>query len=206
MLNKRHEDTGRWILQTEEFPRWFHQDHDSLQDQRTLFYYSTQGADKTVILAVFINELWQSLKRDFTAGIASFYSNYRDQVTYDEVLASLPRKLLGENTSEFKALCGKEGEETPRKDEDWGLLAKSISNLLGVFFVIDALDETLSFDRVFSIQERDMTYPFLWHLERFRSFPIYLIKLLSSNTWMSGRYWKVLEGNGLPEYDWLSPR
>lgn len=161
MFDRRYEDTGQWFLQTEVFQRWSKQDQIISKDQRALFCYGTQGAGKTVMSAIAIDELRQHFEEDDTVHIAFFYCNYREEVTFDRILASLLRQLLAGNASELKAVYNKTKKAAPTLDEILSLLETTILRLSKVFIVIDALDESplsvgfnSSFDRFLSMLER----------------------------------------------------
>lgn len=101
MFSQRQRDTGQWFLETGKFKRWSNQDCCSSKDQRTLYCHGTQGAGKTVISAIVIDELRRRSKGDTTVRIAFFYCNFREPMTFHKVLSSLLRQLLGESTSEL---------------------------------------------------------------------------------------------------------
>lgn len=159
MFSQRQRDTGQWFLETGEFKRWSNQDCYSSKDQRTLYYHGTQGAGKTIISAIIINELRRRSKGDTTVPVTFFYYNFREPITFHKVLAGLLRQLLRESASELKNLYKKRGSMPPTIDELSNILGTIISQLSNVFIVIDALDKGLNsegfnefFETISSIQ------------------------------------------------------
>ena len=146
ILNQREKETGRWFLETEKFRRWLNQDVNTSKEHRTLFCYGIQGAGKTFISAIVVDELRQRLRFDDTVRIAFFPCNFREEVSFGTILASLLRQLLQENASQLGGLkplydIWKRDKTTPTAEEILGLLDSTISCFSKVFFVIDALDE-----------------------------------------------------------------
>jgi Cdc6-like AAA superfamily ATPase len=151
MFSQRHRDTGRWFLETGEFKKWYDQDSCPSKNQRTLYCHGTQGAGKTVISAIVIDELRRRSRSD-TICVAFFYCNFREPMTFHKVFCSLLRQLLGKNTSELKTLYDKRGSAPPTIDELSNLLVTIVSQPSKVFIIIDALDEGVNsegFDEFF---------------------------------------------------------
>ena len=55
------EGTRTWLLDTNEFKNWITQDHDTPEDQYTLFCPELLGAGKTILKSAVINELQENL-------------------------------------------------------------------------------------------------------------------------------------------------
>lgn len=65
------EDTGTWLLEVNEFKNWIIQDHDTPEDQHTLFCPGLPGAGKPILTSVVINELQENLQQA-GVGVAFF--------------------------------------------------------------------------------------------------------------------------------------
>ncbi|KAJ5372867.1 hypothetical protein N7517_004873 [Penicillium concentricum] len=142
----RQENTGQWFLKSDKFLQWFVQDCGTPQERRTLFCYGDEGAGKTFISAIVVEELRQRLETDDTVGIAIFYCDFHEPPTVYEILSSLLKQLFQKSTSQLSGLKSlydalKKKERYPTEDEILGLLDSAISSLSRVFVVIDALDE-----------------------------------------------------------------
>ncbi|KAM7210536.1 hypothetical protein V8F06_014081 [Rhypophila decipiens] len=62
-INRKQEDTGRWLLDSTEYQTWI----DPTSDQRTLFGPGMPGAGKTILTAIVIDDLMTR----FASGLAS---------------------------------------------------------------------------------------------------------------------------------------
>jgi hypothetical protein len=87
----RQENTGQWLLESGKFLQWLVQDCGTPQEQRTLFCHGDEGAGKTFISAIVVEELRRRFEFDGTVGIAFFYCDFHEQPTVDGILASLLR-------------------------------------------------------------------------------------------------------------------
>ncbi|KAJ5154763.1 uncharacterized protein N7500_010202 [Penicillium coprophilum] len=144
--NDRHENTGQWFLDTDRFRKWLAQDSDTPQDERTLFCFGDEGAGKTFISAIVVEELRRHLESHETVKIAFFYCEFQERPTIDAVLASLLRQLLQENMSPLSGLESLFGalekkQRRPTENELFALLDSAVSPFSRVFFVVDAIDE-----------------------------------------------------------------
>lgn len=141
-ISRRQEETGEWLLNSNEFQSWL------TTDKSTLFCPGIPGAGKTIITAIVIDYLHRKFQGDPDIGIGYIYCNFRqqdNQKAHDLISILLKqlaqrRVLLDENV---KCLYDKhQGNRTrPSTDEisrTHSLLAASFSR---VFIVIDALDE-----------------------------------------------------------------
>jgi hypothetical protein len=64
--NDRQENTGQWFLKSDKFLQWLAQDCGTPQERRTLFCHGDEGAGKTFISAIVVEELRQRLESDNT--------------------------------------------------------------------------------------------------------------------------------------------
>lgn len=195
ILNRREERTGQWFLETEEFRKWLHQECHTPQDQRTLFCHGYEGAGKTFISAIVIEELRRLLESNDTVRIAFFFCEFFQQPTINRILSSLLKQLLQERTSQLSGLKSlydalQKKQRCPTVDEILGLLDSAISPLSRVFVVVDALDECRlsgrSKDRfeevlkkIFSLQKKHN----LGLLVTSRSIPV-IAEVFQDNPWM----------------------
>jgi Cdc6-like AAA superfamily ATPase len=186
--NDRQENTGQWLLESDKFLQWFVQDCGTPQERRTLFCHGDEGAGKTFISAIVVEELRQRLEFDSTVGISFFYCDFHEQPTVDKILRSLLKQLLQQSTSQLSGLKSlydalEKKHRCPTEDEILGLLDLAISSLSRVFVVVDALDECRRSDefaptlrKFFSLQKRHN----LGLLVTSRSIPI-IAELFQSN-------------------------
>src|SRR5436305_14989008 len=57
-ISRRHEGTGQWLLNSNEFEEWVN------RNKRTLFCSGMPGAGKTIITSIVIEHLWTKFQND----------------------------------------------------------------------------------------------------------------------------------------------
>jgi Cdc6-like AAA superfamily ATPase len=92
-LKLRHNGTGRWFLETNEFVTWFNQDRNH-KEWRTLFCPGAPGTGKTLMISAVIDELHRRIRYNSTIRLAYFYCNYRERLTIEEILANILKQLI----------------------------------------------------------------------------------------------------------------
>jgi len=147
-IDRRQEGTGRWLLDSDEFQRWFN------ESKQTLFCPGIPGAGKTMITAIVVEHLQTKFRDDPSIGIAYLYCNFRRQQEQNaaDLLASLLKQLIqrrpsvpGDVTSLYKR---HNNERThPSFDEILKVLHSVAVDYSRTFIIIDALDECQVSDR-----------------------------------------------------------
>jgi Cdc6-like AAA superfamily ATPase len=145
-ISKRHEGTGRWLLDSDEFQSWFK------ESKQTFFCIGIPGSGKTIITSVVVDHLNTKFENDNSVGIAYLYYNYRRQQEQKPVdlLASLLKQLIQrrsmpENVADlYKLHCN--GRTRPSFEEISKVLHSVVAEYSRAFVVIDALDECQVFD------------------------------------------------------------
>lgn len=88
VFEKRHPETGTWLLQNDVFTEWL------LGTGKTLWCPGIPGAGKTVLASVIIDYLEKNFASD-NVGIAFVYCNYNDQnQKVVNLIASLLQQLI----------------------------------------------------------------------------------------------------------------
>jgi len=88
-ISRRQEGTGRWLLDSDEFQRWFN------ESKQTLFCPGIPGAGKTIMTSIVVDHLNTTFENDSDVGIAFLYCNFRRQQEQKHVdlLMSLVKQL-----------------------------------------------------------------------------------------------------------------
>lgn len=156
------EGTGNWLLCSEEFQQWLH------EENQTLFCQGIPGAGKTIMTSIIINYLNARYRDDQSVGIAYIYCDYQRQHEQKpfNLLASLLKQLIWRQLSFPDTMtslydCHKREQTQPTLEEILRELQSAIANYRRVFIVIDALDECQSsqgvrrrfLNEIFAIQD-----------------------------------------------------
>lgn len=145
-ISRYKEGTGMWLLENPKFKEW----RDGTN--QTLFCVGMPGAGKTVMSAMVIRHLFQTIRSsNGRVGVAFLYFRHdlRDAQTTEFLLGSLTRQLVSQVEEVPKnierafttRLEATDQFEKPTKQE---LLQAAVSCFSCVYFVIDALDEGLA--------------------------------------------------------------
>ncbi|KAK8129310.1 hypothetical protein PG999_001690 [Apiospora kogelbergensis] len=164
-LEKRHEGTGLWFLDSREYQDWLE------TAQGTLFCPGIPGSGKTIITSMVINDIENKVKSDGTIGLAYIYFDYRkkDDQTFKNLILCIARQLgrtfhsLPPRLKELYKWHNMYHTQLSLRDAleilDW--LAEMYQR---VYIVIDALDECQVSDGC-----RTNLLSELFHLQRRRS-------------------------------------
>jgi hypothetical protein len=141
-ITRRHEGTGKWLLDSAEFKAWLE------IDKQTLFCPGIPGAGKTILTSIVVEDLTARFHDDKGIGIAYLYCNFQRQheQKIDDLLASLLKQLAESQLSlpgSVKDLYDRHKTKRTRPSlkevsETLYTITKSYSR---VFIIIDALDE-----------------------------------------------------------------
>ena len=141
-ISRRHEGTGQWLLNSNEFQEWL------TQSKQTLFCPGIPGAGKTIMTSVVVNHLNTKFGNDISIGIAYLYCNYKQQQQQkpEDLLISLLKQLVQERPlvpENVKSLYERhENKKTrPSFNEISEVLHSIITDYSRTFIIIDALDE-----------------------------------------------------------------
>jgi Cdc6-like AAA superfamily ATPase len=141
-ISRRQGGTGRWLLDSDEFQRWFN------QSKQTLFCTGIPGAGKTIITSIVVDYLNMKFENDTGVGIAFLYCNFRRQQEQkpEDLLASLVKQLVQEQSSmpeRVKSLYEyhKDKRTRPSFDEISKALHSVVADYSRTFIIVDALDE-----------------------------------------------------------------
>jgi Cdc6-like AAA superfamily ATPase len=145
-LRRRHEKTGQWVLESNEFQSWI------TEKNQTLFCPGIPGTGKTIITAIVISDLQSTFQNQRDIGISYLYCGFRqDNQTSEDLLASLLKQLLRGPpfTETVKALYDdhKAKRTRPLLDQVSSALYSVMSLYARVFIIIDALDELSDVER-----------------------------------------------------------
>lgn len=139
----RHENTGNWFLQSDEYIQWMG------NTCQTLFCPGIPGAGKTVIAAVVVNDLFSQFATNSDVGIAYVYCNYRrrQQQSPSVLLGNILRQLAQKQVplhDDVKFLYESHASSPgsrPSLDEMLVTAIQVARRYSRTFLVIDALDE-----------------------------------------------------------------
>ncbi|EMT70529.1 Ankyrin repeat domain-containing protein 50 [Fusarium odoratissimum] len=144
LFSKHHGDTGRWLLNSNEFQGWF-----SVSDEESsmLWCAGNPGSGKSVMMSTVINYLEESTKKDEVA-IAYVYCDYKDKRTLSEtnIWASVVRQLVeacSQLPPDIISFRDKylEKRALPSDEERISLITALSKRFRKTFILIDALDE-----------------------------------------------------------------
>jgi Cdc6-like AAA superfamily ATPase len=152
-ISLHQEDTGQWLLNSEEFQKWL------TTDGETLFCPGFPGVGKTILTSVIINNLYAKFRKgnvqdNYRIGIAYIYCNFRrhDKQKATDLLLSILKQLAQDQSSlpeSVKTLfinCKKK-QARPSLDEISKVIQSVAALYSRVFVVVDALDECQASDR-----------------------------------------------------------
>ncbi|CAG8373201.1 unnamed protein product [Penicillium salamii] len=142
-FSRVQEGTGKWLLASAEFNNWVSLNDlaDQSEAHRTLFCPGIPGAGKTFLSSIVINHL-QQLIRPNDVALAFFYCNFREKVNLNEMLSSLLKQLVRQQSSIPKCLVDPFSKKARLTTSDFMTCLKSMfSKFSKVFIVVDALDE-----------------------------------------------------------------
>jgi Cdc6-like AAA superfamily ATPase len=141
-INRRHEGTGLWLLDSKEFNSWVD------RSKQTLFCPGMPGAGKTVITSIVVDHLYNKFRNDPTVGIAYLYCNFRQQHEQKptDLLLNLLKQLAQKQASmpeSVKSLyeCHRNKPSRPSLDEISKALYSVVAGYSRAFVIVDALDE-----------------------------------------------------------------
>jgi NACHT domain len=141
IIERRQDGTGLWLLESEEFKKWFY------GTRQTLFCPGIPGAGKTMLASIVIQQLSSNM-RDRNIGLAYVFCNYRSQLeqTPVNIFASFLRQLIPEGASapgDLKSMYQSHIRKgtRPALDEVSKLLLSQMESYSQIFLVVDALDE-----------------------------------------------------------------
>ncbi|KAK2933703.1 Ankyrin repeat [Fusarium oxysporum f. sp. vasinfectum] len=146
-FGNRQQGTGQWFLESAEYQEWLD------ADGKTLFCPGIQGAGKTILSSIVINNLHTRLSENHNIGVAYIYCNFRQEQEQkiNDLLASLVKQLsrgwhsLPESVN---SLYGKHKKNATRPlvEELSATLQYVIELYTKVFIIVDALDECQALD------------------------------------------------------------
>lgn len=148
-FSRVQEGTGKWLLASAEFKNWLslngladrNLEPQTAEEHRTLFCPGIPGAGKTFLSSIVINHLQQLLRPDDVA-LAFFFCNFREKVTLNEMLGSLLKQLVRQQSSIPQCLVDSFNNRARITTSGFMTCLKSMfSTFSKVFIVIDALDE-----------------------------------------------------------------
>ncbi|KAF3387434.1 Ankyrin-3 [Penicillium rolfsii] len=139
----RVQNTGTWILESEEFIEW----RNEKSPLHILVCHGIQGSGKTNLASIIIDNLLDKSASE-TSPVAYFYFDHQDQSSQSTsvVLCSILRQLLEQiptipsPVAELYEKSGDKGSMSPKECER--LLTDIASSLKVVYLVFDGLDES----------------------------------------------------------------
>ncbi|KAI9766598.1 MAG: hypothetical protein M1840_006409 [Geoglossum simile] len=140
-IARRQEGTGLWFLDSTEFTEWVN------RSKKTLFCPGIPGAGKTMIVAITINYLLQTVQSN-NIGVAYLYCNYKAQADQNttNLLAAILKQLVQARPSMTEPVARLYDYHASRRtrpslEEIFSALQSILTNHLSVYLLIDALDE-----------------------------------------------------------------
>ncbi|KAF1994409.1 hypothetical protein P154DRAFT_527092, partial [Amniculicola lignicola CBS 123094] len=140
IISRRQEGTAQWFLDSAEFKEWLQ------GSNKTLFCPGIPGAGKTMMAAITIEHLCRTAQPE--VGLAYLFCNYNSQVNQSvHGLLSALLKQLVQSRMDLIALVKHlydhhwKQKSRPSLDEIFTALSTICSYYVGVYFVVDALDE-----------------------------------------------------------------
>lgn len=141
IIGRRQKGTGQWFLDAPDFASWLD------EPKSTLFCPGIPGAGKTMVAAIAIDHLLQSIQSS-SIGVAYMYYNYKAHEEQDvsRMLAAIVKQLLQGRPSAaepVERLYKKYHERgtKPSAGEIFSALREVVARYSTVYVVIDALDE-----------------------------------------------------------------
>jgi len=145
-FSRRHEGTGQWLLDTDEFKQWL-----GPGTHHTLYCPGIPGAGKTILASIVIDHIHSRFQSDDKVGLAYIFFDFRRQSdqNLDSLFSSLLKQLLQGRShlpDYVRSLYAthKPGRMRPPVNKILAALHVAASAYLRVFCVIDALDECAS--------------------------------------------------------------
>jgi Cdc6-like AAA superfamily ATPase len=158
IIKRRQEGTGQWFLDSLEVAQWLN------GIKTTLFCPGMPGAGKTMVAAIIIDQLLNSVHSN-AFGVAYVYCNYKSQADQDatSILAAILKQLSQGRPSALgpvQRLHQKHVSQgtKPSLDDTYSALREVIAQYPYVCIVVDALDECLYetrrqlLDKLFNMQ------------------------------------------------------
>ncbi|KAL4784664.1 hypothetical protein BJX76DRAFT_347578 [Aspergillus varians] len=136
------EGTCEWMLSSDDFQQWFHND-----DSSTIWCHGMPGGGKTVLMSTAINYVSTNTEGSNVA-IVYLYCDYKNRETHSKLalLSSIARQLSDQCSQipqlirEFRDKHADKRKEPEGKD--WIILIQQLLRLFGKCYIfIDALDE-----------------------------------------------------------------
>ncbi|OCK73256.1 hypothetical protein K432DRAFT_340557, partial [Lepidopterella palustris CBS 459.81] len=142
-IARREEGTGSWFLHEPEFKEWIY------GSSQTLFCPGMPGAGKTIVAAVVIDHIANTVQNDGN-GLAYIFCNYKEQGEQKAsiLLAAILRQLVQARRSIPATVSQLHNHHitrgtTPSPQEIFRTLLSILEDYSRVYVVIDALDECL---------------------------------------------------------------
>ncbi|KAE8549969.1 hypothetical protein EYB25_008494 [Talaromyces marneffei] len=141
--NKRHKDTGSWLLETDSFKSWVNQNKENI-----LWLNGPPGTGKSVLASVAINHLIKRSKHTQDTVIYAYFKGEETNSQYlpTQMISSLVKQLcwalpaLPEPAIEFYSNFLMNGRRPSFNDLE-SLFLKCLKLFERVFVVLDGLDE-----------------------------------------------------------------
>ncbi|KAI9768507.1 MAG: hypothetical protein M1839_004029 [Geoglossum umbratile] len=140
-IARRQEGTGLWFLDSSEFTKWI------CRSKKTLFCPGIPGAGKTMMAAITINYLLQTVQSN-NIGVAYLYCNYKAQADQNttNLLAAILKQLVQAQPSMVEPVARLYNYHTSRRtrpslEEIFSALQSVLASYSTVYLVVDALDE-----------------------------------------------------------------
>lgn len=141
LISSKQEGTGLWFLISPEYTEWIQ------GSKKTLFCHGIPGAGKTMMAAITVEHLLETVKCD-SIGVAYLYCNYKAQAGYTTIslLAAILKQLAQGRLSAAESVVrlfnhhSSQGTR-PSLEELFGALQSIVASYSRVYLVIDALDE-----------------------------------------------------------------
>lgn len=143
LCDTRHEDTGRWFLDSNEFRTWLD------TKGKTIFCWGVPGVGKSTVTAITVCHL-ASMNSATKSGIAYLYLDYlrKGEQGIENLMAAVIRQLACTDGTVDECVQSLYLKRDKRSRPSRGELEKTLKLLIGkfdrTFLVVDALDKGAS--------------------------------------------------------------
>lgn len=138
---KRHPDTGTWLLKNYSFTKWLH------DEPSFIWIHGSVGCGKTVLSSTIVQHIFRLRRSERTRGVAFYYFDFNDSLKQNS--AGLLRSLLLQLSIQLNDQCVElvdlQRRYASREPPTMALLVtlrRVIEAFVEVHIVIDALDES----------------------------------------------------------------
>jgi len=144
---KHDPDTGKWILESEEFQSWL------TSNGKSLWLHGIPGAGKTILCSTIISYMQDLYRNEPNVRVAYYYFDFAD--SNKQSVSSLLKSIIFQLISSAQSISGPafelfercRGLQEPSLDDLLGVLLFELANFESMVLAVDALDECPEHER-----------------------------------------------------------